>query len=207
MSKPTSLPPIIFVLGPPGGGKSTLCRLAGERIHGVKHVVMSDLLREAERNASAAYAEEIARNLAKGTLVSGEVAMAALGEFLSTLPTNPSPTILLDGFPRDIEQAQSFENQVRYSQNLGNATATISLICSAATCKKRREDRARLDDAPEKGDARYRDHLRNTVPAIEYLRGNNCQIVEVSSEKDGDEGYLPFKDALMDIINAAKTGE
>lgn len=79
---------------------------------------MSDMLREAQENASAAHAEEIARKLAKGSLVSGEVAMSALRGFLSTLPTNPSPTILLDGFPRDIEQAQSFENQVRYSQNV-----------------------------------------------------------------------------------------
>ncbi|KAI4172294.1 MAG: hypothetical protein LQ346_008627, partial [Caloplaca aetnensis] len=199
MSTPTSLPTIIFILalltgyasGPPGSGKSFLCKQAVGRIPGLKHVVMSDLLHEAKKNASAPHAEEIARKLPTGTLVGGEVAISILGDFLRTFTPDSAPTILLDGFPRNIEQAQAFE------KNLGFALATISLTCSAATCKKRREERARQDDSPETGDARYQGHLDDTVPAIEYLRRNNIRVVEVSSEKTGDEGYLDFADALM----------
>ncbi|KAL8926842.1 MAG: hypothetical protein Q9208_002651 [Pyrenodesmia sp. 3 TL-2023] len=135
---------------------------------------MSDLLRDAKEDASSPHAEEIARCLSTGALVSGHIATSVLEGFIHTLLPDSSQIILLDGFPRDIEQAQTFEKQV------GKAIATISLSCSAATCKKRREDRARLDDAPETGDARFQAHLRDTVPTIEYLRGNGCKVVEVN---------------------------
>ncbi len=75
---------------------------------------MSDLLREAKETASSPHAEEIARKLPTGNLVGGEVAISILGDFLRTFTPDSAPTILLDGLPRNIEQAQAFEKNVRF---------------------------------------------------------------------------------------------
>lgn len=77
-----------------------------------KHIVMSDLLREEAQEVGSINAPEIDRKLPTGALVSGDLATAVLKKFLGGLSPYTSQTILLDGFPRDIDQAQKFEEKV-----------------------------------------------------------------------------------------------
>ncbi|KAL9023206.1 MAG: hypothetical protein Q9180_008333, partial [Flavoplaca navasiana] len=51
--------PIIFILGPPGAGKSYLCKQAAKEIPGLQHVIMSDLLRAETDKRELPWAQEI----------------------------------------------------------------------------------------------------------------------------------------------------
>ncbi|KAL8713102.1 MAG: hypothetical protein Q9225_006822 [Loekoesia sp. 1 TL-2023] len=173
MSSNQDYPPIIFVLGPPGAGKGYLCERAAKEMPRIKHVVMSDLLREEAQKPGSVNAPEIDRKLPTGTLVSGDLATAVLKKFLSGLSPDTSQTILLDGFPRNLGQAQKFEEKI------GTAKATISLMCSRDILEKRLAHRGRDDDDPTIAANRHQGHLDETLPAIDHLRSSDCTVTEV----------------------------
>ncbi|KAL8965974.1 MAG: hypothetical protein Q9197_006234 [Variospora fuerteventurae] len=190
MSEEQQLQPIIFLLGPPNAGKSYLCKRATAEIHGVQHIVMSDLLRWEKKRPLSPWAQEIKSKLPSGTLVSSDACIFALKYFLSGLHDNPSRKIILDGFPRNLDQACEFEKQ------MGKAMATIELTCTLETMERRRKERGRADDEPAIAEGRYQGFLDDTVPTIEHLKDVVPKVIRVSSDKDGDEGYELFKTAL-----------
>ena len=73
---------------------------------------MSDLLRKEAANTASAWAEEIQSKLPKGELVSSGACMAALRSFLDSWAHEASQIILLDGFPRNMDQALQYQRQV-----------------------------------------------------------------------------------------------
>ena len=73
---------------------------------------MSDLLRREAQRPTSPFAEEINSKLPKGILVSSDAAVAALRSYLKGLSNDKSRRILLDGFPRNLDQAQRFRQEV-----------------------------------------------------------------------------------------------
>ncbi|KAL9591855.1 MAG: hypothetical protein Q9179_007305 [Wetmoreana sp. 5 TL-2023] len=154
------------------------------------HVVMSDLLRAEAQRPGSRWAEEINQKLPTGALVGVELSTAVLRRFVDELPLWEGKTYLLDGFPRNLEQAMGFDMQV------GRARGTISLICSPQIMEERRAKRARSDDRSEIAEARYQGYLNETVPAIAFLEHYCHEVKQVSSNKDGEEGWRIFRLAL-----------
>ncbi|KAI4273027.1 MAG: hypothetical protein L6R38_006454 [Xanthoria sp. 2 TBL-2021] len=191
MANQQKLLPIIFVLGPPGAGKSYLCNRAAKDIPEVEHIVMSDLLRAEKDKPDSPWAQEIKAKMPFGVLVSSEISTAVLQAWYNRLPQNHMNTYLLDGFPRDIEQAGDF------AEKLGSAKATITLTCPPKVLLERLQKRARVDDDPKIAKERYDGHFDETVPAIDHLKETGIHVVEVSSEEEGEEGWQIFKDALL----------
>ncbi|KAL8856014.1 MAG: hypothetical protein Q9178_007385 [Gyalolechia marmorata] len=188
--------PIIVILGPPGAGKSHLCNRAAAETPNVEHVIMSDLLREERNRPGSPWAQEIKDKLPSGTLVSSELSTAVLQAWYNRQPQDHTVTYLLDGFPRNIEQAGKF------AEKLGIAKATISLSCSEQVMEERLKERGRYDDDPKVARERYSGYLNETVPAIMYLEDIVPHVVSVSSDKQGDEGWLMFKEALLQTVMA-----
>ncbi|KAL8992428.1 MAG: hypothetical protein Q9169_007114 [Polycauliona sp. 2 TL-2023] len=186
--------PIIFVLGPPGAGKSYLCDKAEETIPGVKHIVMSTLLSEEMNKFDSPWAQEIKDKMPHGVHVSSAVSTAVLEAWYKSLPNDHKNTYLLDGFPRNIEQASAFPAK------LGAVNATISLTCPQAILWERTAKRAREHDDPKIADGRFRANAEETVPAIRYLKETGTHVVDVSSEVEGEEGWMIFKDALLALM-------
>lgn len=73
---------------------------------------MSDLLRTEMDKPDSPWAHEIKAKLPFGVLVSSELSTAVLQAWYSRLPQGHTNTYLLDGFPRDIEQAGDFAEKV-----------------------------------------------------------------------------------------------
>ncbi|KAL8726076.1 MAG: hypothetical protein Q9166_006955 [cf. Caloplaca sp. 2 TL-2023] len=118
--------PIIFVLG---AGKSYLCRRAAAEDDAIEHIVMSSLLKaEAERSDSP-WAQEINDKLPSGTLVSSELSTAILQGWFDRMPKDQTCTYLLDGFPRNIGQANKFVEKVWQSSLV--PSCVIDLLAQA----------------------------------------------------------------------------
>lgn len=99
-----------MVLGGPGCGKGTQCeRLASEL--GLCQVTMGDLLRREVAKGSV-LGERVNRIISGGNVVPGEMAMLVLREELEVLKGGGYMGVLLDGFPRNLEQMLSYDKEI-----------------------------------------------------------------------------------------------
>ena len=97
---------IVILLGAPGSGKGTIAsRLAGED-PAVRHVSSGDLLRGAIAAGTPAGVEAKAY-MDRGQLVPDALVVAMIGDVIAAEKT--AETMLLDGFPRNVAQAEALE--------------------------------------------------------------------------------------------------
>ena len=94
---------VVVVAGPPGAGKGTQCRLAADAI-GAVSLSTGDALREATRDGTP-IGRRARAFLDRGELVPDELVLELVAEELDALDAGPG--VLLDGFPRNVTQAQA----------------------------------------------------------------------------------------------------
>ena len=94
---------IVILLGAPGSGKGTIASRLAETNANLKHVSSGDLLRGAVAKGTAAGVE------AKGYMEKGQLVPDALiAQMIKDViaETEGDVTMLLDGFPRNVAQAE-----------------------------------------------------------------------------------------------------
>jgi adenylate kinase len=98
----------LIFLGPPGSGKGTQASRLSERF-GIPQISTGDILREAVTNKTelGIKAKEF---MDKGELVSDEVIIGIIGDRI--IQTDCENGFILDGFPRTIVQAESFDKMI-----------------------------------------------------------------------------------------------
>ena len=97
---------IVILLGAPGSGKGTIAgRLAGENAN-LKHVSSGDLLRGAVAKGTSA-GIEAKGYMEKGNLVPDSLIAQMIKDVIAE--TTGDVTMLLDGFPRNVAQAEILE--------------------------------------------------------------------------------------------------
>lgn len=107
----------ILLFGPPGAGKGTQSALLVER-KGMKHISTGDLFRLAIKNKTA-LGQEAKSYMDQGKLVPDSVTISMVEEVLQNLESTP---FILDGFPRNVNQAQALEGLLdRIQLNLDKA--------------------------------------------------------------------------------------
>lgn len=140
MTDQQTLSPVIFVLGRIPLAASLYARLMAriltschsrptrcrqelslqasrKEIPEVQHVIMSDLLRAEMAKPDSPWAQEIQAKMPLGVHVNSEVSTGVLQAWYKSLPQDHTKTYLLDGFPRNIEQAEAFLAKVRLDAN------------------------------------------------------------------------------------------
>lgn len=161
---------MVVFFGPPGAGKSVQGQLLAAR-HGWRWLSTGQLLRDSHNL-------KLQEIMNRGELVSDEdidhVIDAALEQ------ARDIENIILDGFPRKIEQAKwLIDNLSRYNRQIG---AVISLEVSAKELYSRLHIRGRLDDTPENIAKRTKDYGDKTKPVIDYLAEHGACVQEVDGE-------------------------
>jgi adenylate kinase len=97
---------ILIFLGPPGAGKGTQAKLLSQRM-GFLHLSTGDLLREAVKNQTP-LGKKAKEFMDRGELVPDELIVQLIEE---TMPKDGN--VILDGFPRTVNQALALEEMLR----------------------------------------------------------------------------------------------
>ncbi len=94
-----------IIFGAPGAGKGTYSTRLKAKL-GVEVIAMGDIFREQVKENSE-LGKKVKSFVEKGALVSDEIVIEVLKAHLSKIPRGTS--IILDGFPRTLEQAKALE--------------------------------------------------------------------------------------------------
>jgi adenylate kinase len=211
----------LVMLGPPGAGKGTQAALLAEEL-GVPHVATGDLFREALKNetelglTAKSYME-------RGELVPDEVTVAMVRERLQKPDCEGG--VILDGFPRTIEQAQALSSLLTERGEAIDAALFIDAaedelvrrLSSRWTCRQcqavynvisnppRQEGKCdicggelyqRADDVPETVRNRIRVYRQQTSPLIDYYEDQGL-LITIKSEGGIERVQQRIQEALQ----------
>jgi UMP-CMP kinase len=181
---------VIGMLGGPGSGKGTQCKLLAQAFK-IDHISIGDVLREELKREGSEYATIIEQNMRAGTVGPKEITIGILKSHILEAARGGTELFILDGmcviallfakprldvveqssdtakpagFPRNIEQAQFFEETV------GPIDFVIVLECSDAILTDRLLPRERFDDNLDNIRKRIRTFHSSTSQVIDSFR-------------------------------------
>jgi UMP-CMP kinase len=181
---------VVFVLGGPGAGKGTQSENL-VRDYGFNHLSAGDLLRAEQVREGSEYGELIRHHIREGTIVPMEVTVALLSNAMaSILEQNTSKTtparFLIDGFPRQIDQAHFFEETVCVSK------LVLFLVCPEEVMLgrllKRGETSGRDDDNIESIRKRFRTFEETSMPVVDEFQQKQ-KVISVQATGSKEEVY------------------
>lgn len=211
----------IVLLGPPGAGKGTQAKTLAKELN-LPHISTGDILRQ-----NVSQDSELGRKakdfMNKGALVPDELVGDMLAERLSQSDTKNG--FILDGYPRNISQAESLDKMLRKNNNslelvvyLDTSEPVIiqrlggRLVCSACGANFHTRNMppkkdmlcdncgARLyqrpDDNPETVKKRLEVYLKESSPVVRYYQERK-KLYRLNS--DLDAGVV-----LKEILGLAK---
>lgn len=199
---------VVLVVGGPGSGKGALCeRLAAEC--GAVHLSCGDMLRE-EVESGTPLGLEVAAIMERGELVSSATVTALMRRRMRAYP---GQRILLDGFPRSLENARDFV------ELCGPPELALHLDCDDTVLLERILDRGeqsaeearraeeegleavnvRADDNVFTAINRLRTYHKHHVPTMQWLKKMKVPVVELdcSGSKEDVWGHLSAIGRLM----------
>ncbi|MFN7923140.1 MAG: nucleoside monophosphate kinase [Bryobacteraceae bacterium] len=212
---------ILLLFGPPGCGKGTQARLLSQWFS-VPAVSTGDLLR-AEAESGSEFGNQLAATLAAGKYVSDETVNQLIVNRLDRLDGGG---IILDGYPRTVEQARFLDEALR-ARAIGPAVAVylrvptdviVRRLSSRSQCSNCRrvysqgQETApycvecgaplfrRSDDEPEVVLKRMETYRDKTSPVLAHY-GQQCY-----HEVDGDRNPDTVFDEIVQRLNSVNGG-
>lgn len=158
----------IIFLGPPGCGKGTQAKLLHDRF-GLAIIGTGDMLRSAVNDGTPT-GKKLAAIMASGRLVPDDVVNEIVFEFFHA--TNPPKDFVLDGYPRNREQAEFLDGGLK---DCGLSLSKVILfkvpeveLIRRMTTRRMTDQRADDDDATIL--KRQELYHETTAPVAEYYR-------------------------------------
>ncbi|CAK9831637.1 Adenylate kinase isoenzyme 1 [Anthophora retusa] len=186
---------IIFVVGGPGVGKSTLCRKLTAK-YGLVLIWVSNILRE-EVDSGSERGQLFKAIMAKGENVPAEIIVQLVVKKMLEYPQ--AIGYLIVGFPRDKKQAVLFNTEVRSPTLLLNLYARRVILQDRMA--KRAAESARFDDTAEAVCNRvikYYTHIKGAIAP-------NKRVTKViDAETTADEVYRQACRIIDEIIKVPK---
>jgi adenylate kinase len=165
----------IVLLGPPGSGKGTQAARLRDELD-LTHVATGDLVR-AHPDRTEAYTRE-------GRLVPDDVVLGLVEHALGEAPGG----VLLDGFPRSVEQAKSLDGLVRL-------TDVVFLDVPDDVVLERLSHRGREDDDLDTVNERLAVYRDTTEPLVDYYAGKSL-LRRIDGNGTPEEVHARIEDAL-----------
>ncbi|KAI4810097.1 hypothetical protein KUCAC02_018946 [Chaenocephalus aceratus] len=193
-------PKVILVIGGPGSGKGTQSLKIAER-YGFQYVSVGELLRKKMiHNATSNRKWSlIAKIITNGELAPQETTITEIKQKIMKIPD--ASGIVIDGFPRDVGQALSFEDQIC------TPDLVVFLACTNHRLKerlhKRAEQQGRPDDNPKAIDRRLTNFKQNTIPLVKYFQERG-HIVTLDADRDEEEVFCDISMTLDNKLFSSK---
>ncbi|XP_034357096.1 adenylate kinase isoenzyme 5 isoform X1 [Arvicanthis niloticus] len=186
-------PKIILVIGGPGSGKGTQSLKIAER-YGFQYISVGELLRKKIHSASSNRKWSlIAKIITNGELAPQETTITEIKQKLMQIPDEEG--VVIDGFPRDVAQALSFEDQIC------TPDLVVFLACANHRLKerlqKRAEQQGRPDDNLKATQRRLVNFKQNATPLVKYFQEKGL-IMTFDADRDED---AVFHDISMAVDN------
>lgn len=191
----------LLIVGPQGAGKGTQAALLAESL-GIPHVSTGDLFR-----ANLAGGTELGRLAKKymdaGELVPDEVTQEMVADRVAQ--PDAEPGFLLDGFPRNIQQADWLSELLTGTQS--PIQVVVLLTAPDDVLLERMLARGRADDTVEAINRRLAIYHRETTPLIDYYGPRVVHVDGVGEVAEVHERLLTaVRDALSRPDDAGDTG-
>lgn len=198
---------VVFVLGGPGAGKGTQCANL-VKDYGFVHLSAGDLLREEQVREGSEYGQLIASYIKEGKIVPQEVTIALLRNamkkvILERLETDGVDALdepcrfLIDGFPRQMDQALKFEEDVAVSR------FTLFFECPEEVMLKRLlkrgETSGRTDDNIESIKKRFHTFIDTSMPVVNYF-DKSGKVVKIHCNQPVDLVYRQVQQVLKEKL-------
>jgi len=143
---------LFLIIGAPGSGKTTDAELIAKQNEEITHYSTGDMLR-AEVASGSTLGKEIESYISKGAIVPIKIAIETIVNAIKAAPTK---IVVLDGYPRSIEQMDALEEYLAIEKEL-KLVSVIEVAVSEETARDRVLGRARgADDNNEVFDNRMR---------------------------------------------------
>ncbi|KAJ6654577.1 hypothetical protein lerEdw1_006730 [Lerista edwardsae] len=190
-------PKIIFVIGGPGSGKGTQSNRIASRF-GFVCISVGEILRNQmiHRATSDRKWELIAKIIANGELAPPETTIEELKQ--QFIKQQDARGFVVDGFPRDIGQALTFEEQI------GSPNLVVFLACSSQQLRQRLERRAlehgRLDDNAHAIERRLETFKQNIPLIVKYYQEKGT-IVRFDADKEEEEVFAGISSCVQQRLH------
>ncbi|XP_003496496.2 adenylate kinase isoenzyme 5 [Cricetulus griseus] len=192
-------PKIILVIGGPGSGKGTQSLKIAER-YGFQYISVGELLRKKIHSASSNRKWSlIAKIITNGELAPQETTITEIKQKLMQIPDEEG--IVIDGFPRDVAQALSFEDQIC------TPDLVVFLACANQRLRerlvKRAEQQGRPDDNLKATQRRLVNFKQNAAPLVKYFQEKGL-IMTFDADRDEDAVFYDISMAVDNKLFANK---
>lgn len=174
---------IIFI-APPAAGKGTQSMLICDK-YNLTHISTGDLLRE-EIQSGNEFGKQIQEIMTTGSLVSDDIILELLTKKLSNIQNG----YVLDGFPRNVNQAKKYDEML--NNNNQKLSYVIYLNLDKEIAKKRIIGRI---SCPTCGNV-YNSIIEENKPQVNNIC-NNCQTTLIKREDDNEEIFEKRYDTYL----------
>ena len=184
------------MLGGPGSGKGTQCEKLVAK-YGFSHFSTGDLLR-AEVASGSERGKKLDATMAAGELVTLDTVLELLRDsMMASASKGDAPGFLVDGFPRELEQAIRFEKDIRAPD------AVLFFDVSEETMKarllKRGQTSGRVDDNEETILKRFRTFEEHSKPVVKHYEPSG-KLHQFHAESTPDEIFNQVSAAIDPLM-------
>jgi guanylate kinase len=181
----------VFVLGGPGCGKGTNCAKLKEEFDFV-HLSAGDLLRAEQKREGSKHGALIKDYIKEGKIVP---AMITINLLKTAMETQPGKTFLIDGFPRQLDQAKTFMRM--NGPPMFTLFFDVSEEAMTARILERGKTSGRADDNMDALVKRFKTYRETSKPVIEYMDTLGL-LRTVDAEPSPGEVYNTAQNVFLD---------
>ncbi len=170
---------IILMFGPPGSGKGTQAALICKK-KGMEHISTGEILRQ-EAESKSPFGIKLHNLLMLGSFVSDRLVNKIIKKKISN---GNSRGFLLDGFPRDVNQAKNLFSII--SEGDKKNMKVVNLVLSEKEIVRRLIKRAKIekreDDNIETIKKRLKIYHSKTEKVISFLKRKGIKIIKIRAD-------------------------
>jgi len=183
-----------IIFGPPGSGKGTQAKRI-ENEFNLSHLSTGQILR-AEVKRGTEIGQEVARSMAAGDLVPDDLIVSIVRQRLPA--SEKGAGVLLDGFPRTIQQAQALDEM------LAEEGHRVDFVIALDVPEKDLVDRilrraaveGRADDTEEAIAERMHEYHKLTEAVLDHYRKEGVRVEVVDGTGDPDAVFERIRRAI-----------